>query len=276
MDIPWVQLVWHSHYSDKILHAENLCGSFWWRDVMKQIDNFRGVSAVKHGRGDTFLFWLDNWSLCGSITPMRQRFPRLFSFVLDEHMSAAEVFAAQDFSELFFRPLSIQAFHELGELQMIMQANPLSQQKDHWTYTWGEKYSPGLFYKHIHKHIQVPRVYKWLWKSCCRMTTKMFAWLLLHNRINTRDMLQRRHWKVTNDVHYELCPSRIYEDRIHLFFECCFSKRVWNYLQIECPVSDDLQRVVSEARRRFMKPFFMEVIITACWNIWLVRNDNFF
>jgi hypothetical protein len=38
--VPWVKLVWHA----------NLCGSFWWRDVMKQVDNFRGVAQVKIGR----------------------------------------------------------------------------------------------------------------------------------------------------------------------------------------------------------------------------------
>jgi hypothetical protein len=60
LDIPWVNLVWHAHYSDKIPHVQNLCGSYWWRDVMKQEDNFRGVASVKHGRGDTFLFWSNN------------------------------------------------------------------------------------------------------------------------------------------------------------------------------------------------------------------------
>jgi hypothetical protein len=59
-DLPWVNLIWYAHYEDKIPHAENLCGSFWWRDVLKLVDNFRGVSLVKPGRGNTFLLWLDS------------------------------------------------------------------------------------------------------------------------------------------------------------------------------------------------------------------------
>jgi hypothetical protein len=43
-EVPWVKLVWHAYYQDKIPHDEKLCGSFWWRDVMKQVDNFRGVA----------------------------------------------------------------------------------------------------------------------------------------------------------------------------------------------------------------------------------------
>jgi hypothetical protein len=42
------------------------CGSFWWRDVLKQVDNFRWVASVSHGRGDTSLFWTDNSMINGS------------------------------------------------------------------------------------------------------------------------------------------------------------------------------------------------------------------
>jgi hypothetical protein len=55
-DVPWMELVWHAHYDGKIPHAEKLCASFWWRDVLKLVDNFRGVSAMTMGIGDTFLF----------------------------------------------------------------------------------------------------------------------------------------------------------------------------------------------------------------------------
>jgi hypothetical protein len=60
-----------------------------------------------------------------------------------------------DMAELFYRPLSNHTFQELGELQMIMQNHPLSDQVSRWTYAWGEKYTLTQFYSHIHKHIQV-------------------------------------------------------------------------------------------------------------------------
>jgi hypothetical protein len=159
---------------------------------------------------------------------------------------------------------------------LILEENPLSDQCDSWSYVWGDKYSSANFYDHIHKHIQVPGVFKWLWKSCFTLKTKVFAWLVLGDRINTRDMLQRRHWKVTDDMHCELCHGKIYEDRVHLFFECTFSRRIWNYLQVDWSSSNDMQVLVARARRRFNKPFFMEVLITTCWNIWLIRNGKIF
>jgi hypothetical protein len=60
-----------------------------------------------------------------------------------------------------------------------------------------------------------------------------------------------------------LCHSRTYEDRIHLFFECKFNARVWNYLQIEWSTTEvDMRRILSLAKQNFGYPFFMEA--TAC------------
>uniref|UniRef100_A0ACD5TXX0 Uncharacterized protein n=1 Tax=Avena sativa TaxID=4498 RepID=A0ACD5TXX0_AVESA len=88
---------------------------------------------------------------------------------------------------------------------------------------------------------------------------------------------RRRQWKVTNDKHCVLYPLRAYEDRVHLFFECNFSTRIWNYLQIDWTGGNgDLQDIVAATRRSFPHPFFMEVMITASWNIWIIRNAFIF
>jgi hypothetical protein len=243
---------------------------------MKQVDNFRGVAAVIHGAGDTMLFWSDNWKVNGSSLPMSQRYPRLFSYALYPNISLVKMFNEEDLDLMFYWPLSTQAHQELIEVKHIMQSNPLTKAKDQWVYVWGDHYASACFYKHIHAHIQVPSVYSWLWKSCCIMKHKVFAWLLISDRLNTRDLLKRRHWQVTEEEHCVLCPGRVYEDRIHLFFECNFSVRIWNYLQIEWVGNDDMQHVLAGARKSFSKPFFMEVIILACWNIWLLRNGKIF
>jgi hypothetical protein len=221
-----VKLIWHSHYQGKVPHAQILCGYFWWNDVIKQVDNFRGVVVFSHGRGDTALFWSDNWEVNGSKLPMAKRYHMSFSFVLNDQMSMAEVYKTDDLSILFYLPLFTQAFQEFTMLQEIFHYNILLENNDTWKYCWGEEYAASSFYKKIHDHIQTPAVYKWLWKSCCIMKTKGFAWLMLSDRLNTRDMLQRRHWRVTNDTHCVLFPIRSYEDRIHLFFQCNFSVRI--------------------------------------------------
>jgi hypothetical protein len=108
------------------------------------------------------------------------------------------------------------------------------------------------------------------------MRTKSFAWLLLNDRVNTRDMLLHKNWNVTKDTHCVLCPTRAYEDILHLFFNYNFSQRVWSYLQTDWSQAQDIQAVAFAARNDFAKPFFMEVVIIALWNIWKERNGQIF
>ena len=271
-----MQLVWTSYYVRKIPHADNLAGSFWWRDVMKLVDNFRAVSSVTLGKGDTFLFWLDNWKTDLIKRPLKDRFPRLFSFVLDDNISAAEVFATHDKVDLFHLPLSQQAHGEFLDMLGLLEEFPTSESNDIWTYSWGKAYTSAQFYSRIHRNIYCPKVFHWLWKSACTMSMKMFAWLLIRDRLNTKDLIKRRHWRVTEDYTCASCPTNSYEDREHLFFTCNFSQRVWNYLQVVWTRNADIQVSIAYARKKFSKPFFMEVVIVACRHIWLQRNGKIF
>jgi hypothetical protein len=213
-----VNLIWEKHYTGKVPHAENLCGSFRWRDVLRQVDNFRRVARVKMGSGDTFLFSTDSWLIDGVSMSLKNSCPRLFSFALKEDVMAAKVYAMDNIADLSYTPLSQLALSELQDLMVIMQQNPVTYCKDEWTYCWGGKYAPVRFYAHIHEHIKVPKVYKWIWQPSCMMKTKVFSWLLLVDRLNTRDLLQRRHWHVTDNYHCELYPLHVHEDMIHLSF----------------------------------------------------------
>jgi len=42
-DIPWVHLVWEKHYKNGRLPNHIKRGSFWWRDILKLLDKFKGM-----------------------------------------------------------------------------------------------------------------------------------------------------------------------------------------------------------------------------------------
>src|SRR4051812_37602108 len=96
------------------------------------------------------------------------------------------------------------------------------------------------------------------------------------DRINTKDMLQRRHWRIEDGPKCVLCVSHTLEDGNHLFFQCNFSCRIWNYLQIDWSSGNDMVQITNQARGYFNKPFFTEVFFLAWWNIWTVRNVKVF
>ena len=269
--------MWNSYYVDKVPHADNLRGSFWWKDIMKLFDNFRAISFVGQGTGDSFMFWNDNWQIDNSITTMKAKFLGLCSFAINDELSAAAVFdMVDDLPSLFHPPSSCQAVRELEALKAWMLQNPLSLDHDVWSFCWGKNYTAKQFYLQAFKHLTVPKSFSWIWESRCTMNYKVFAWLLLRDRLNMKDMLKRRHWNVAQDDFCVLCPLRAYEDRQHLFFTCNFSQRVWNYLQIQWIVNDNIQVVLAHARRSFGHVFAMEVIMVACRHIWLQRNSKVF
>jgi hypothetical protein len=52
-DVPWVQLIWNTHYFNGLVpHASPEKGSFWFRDLMKFNDHFRGIAMTTIGAGD--------------------------------------------------------------------------------------------------------------------------------------------------------------------------------------------------------------------------------
>jgi hypothetical protein len=229
-DIPWVHLVWR-YYTQGVPQTAKLCGSFWWRDVMKLVPKYMEFCSVSVKAGDTALFWSDRWH--GQVFSLA--FPRLFSFVLETNLSVQEVVTRSDLSTLFALPLSVEAFSELQNLEAIVSQVLLEpNEKDEWRTIWKDgAYSSQKYYQHCFKDIRASRVHDCIWKCKVLHRIKVFAWLLLSDRLNTRDMIRRRHWNVTDVFHCVLCPSHLTEDWTHLFFKCTFSIRIWNYLQIQ-------------------------------------------
>ena len=108
------------------------------------------------------------------------------------------------------------------------------------------------------------------------MKIKVFAWMLIMDRLNTKDMVERRHWHMDDGVFCLLCSFRTRETKNHLFFECNFSVRIWNYLQITWSPGNDMSDIVLQAKQDFAKPFFTKVVFIARWNIWIIRNAKVF
>ena len=90
LDIPWVHLILESYYSDASLPTPSKRkGSFWWKDILKLIDSFKGLAMIHVSDGATCLFLDDLWN---SRVP-RLSYPELFSFAKDPHISLKEVLA---------------------------------------------------------------------------------------------------------------------------------------------------------------------------------------
>jgi hypothetical protein len=273
VDLPWVKLIRNSYYYKEVPHAVSTCGSFWWRNIMKYFDIYRQVTHCKLGNGETILFWSDNWN----DWIIQESFPRLFSFAKDKLISVNEALQITDPAQAFHLPISSEAAGELRSLQDMLSGVVTSNNNDQWLISNNKSgaFIPSQVYRMSFQHIPSHFPSQWIWKSKCTSKHKFFAWLILHDRINTKDMLRRRHWQVTTDHTCVLCPTDALEDWSHLFFECTFSVRIWIYLQIDWAQGSGPE-MLKNTKRRFKGPCFVEIIILACWNIWKQRNNKIF
>jgi hypothetical protein len=187
-DIPWVNLIWNIYYGEgEVPHATKDKGSFWWKDLVKLCDIYRGIAKCTVGDGTTVLFWSDIWN----DHLLQDKFPRFFSFAKNKLISVAKFLGTTQMEELFHLPLSNEAWQEYQALQDIIQGIQITEgEKDCWKYIWGKsEYSSSKFYNLHFNSIEPPRPFIWIWDSKCSNKIRVFGWLLLMDRLNVRNIL---------------------------------------------------------------------------------------
>jgi hypothetical protein len=202
---------------------------------------------------------------------LNQSFPPLYSFAKQENATVKSILSIADFYENLHLPLSEEAYEEFRELSVYLQSMEISEEKDKWSYIWGSaEYSSRKAYKHLSGSSQVQPSFGWIWRSC-QMKHKVFYWLLLQNRLNTRSMLRRRHMIMDSYV-CEPCLRQVDESNRHLFFRCSFAKNCWSQIGVTVPTWLRPDRATKHIKRSLDVPFSMEIIMLMTWCIWRERN----
>jgi hypothetical protein len=183
-------LIWNTYYREHIPHSIAPCGSFWWKEVFKLTPIFRGIGTAKIGDSTSVLFWKDLW--LPHIN--NEEFPRAYSYAIREDSSVKEILTASRLSDNFLLPLSPEAMNELRMLQaQTLDVILTENTHDTWKYAWvSDCYSPRMYYKFCFREMTPHCAFKWIWKSKCTPKLNFFAWLVLSDRLNTRNILKRR------------------------------------------------------------------------------------
>jgi hypothetical protein len=127
-NIPWVRLIWDRHYSVGKLPriSNNVKSSFWWKDILKILVDFKSLTMVNVSDGASSLFWLDLWD--GHI--LQQAFPELASYSKNVNISVKDMKSVGTPVSHFHLPLSTEAYDQFVQLTAIIQNLQLSQQPD--------------------------------------------------------------------------------------------------------------------------------------------------
>jgi hypothetical protein len=123
---------------------------------------------------------------------------------------------------------------------------------DSWQYIWGNtKYTSAKFYHLSYKYMQPPRPFIWIWDSKCSNKIKVFTWLLMINRLNVRNILRRRKYRLEgNDYSCPLCARNREDTTFHLFFTCPFSFECWRHLGFNWNFNLDFHSMMLEAKQQ--------------------------
>ena len=103
----------------------------------------------------------------------------------------------------------------------------------------------------------------------------MFFWLLLHDRVNTRNLLQRKSM-LLKDYNCVLCSDNTEETQVHLFWNCPFALKCWDHLVPEKQRGISAYDEITLTLTHLPGDISLDIIIIGCWGILLVRNDGIF
>lgn len=207
---------------------------------------------------------------------MSNKFPKLFSFAKKKQIVLEEGKAPVPIHSLFHLPLSQQAHAQMLQLEGLLEQVQLNGFPDKWSYIWNsDSFSVKRAYKQLRGHLILHLVYSWLWKSSCQNKHKVFFWLLIKDRLSTRELLRRKNMAL-QDHNCILCNGSTEETLFHIFLECPFAGQCWAWIGIQIDHSLDPFQNLQNFKDQFQVPFFMEIIIVMCWIIWKARNDMIF
>ena len=155
----------------------------------------------------TVLFWSDLWN----DNVMQSKFSRLFSFAKNKKISVLQFLSNNNLQSQFHLPLSEQAYQEYQRMQdYIKKYTGSTRYKRLLALYLGKQHTSSKFYKISYRNVQPPAPFLWIWDSKSSNKLKVFSWLMIMDRLNTRNLLKRKKHKLEgNNYNCILCNQNI-------------------------------------------------------------------
>jgi hypothetical protein len=184
---------------------------------------FRGSTIVTVGNGQRASFWDSSW-LEGKAP--RDIAPNLYKLAWRKKNSVADDLQNQNWTRGLWRMNTADQIVEFVILWDKLQHIQLTDTSDTIAWRWTAN---GLYSSKSAYQIQFQGSYcsfnaEASWTASAEGKHKLFAWLLVQDRILTADRLLARNWNC--DPVYILC-DQVEETAQHLCLHCVFAREVW-------------------------------------------------
>lgn len=232
-------------------------GSFFWTQLLSIKHLFDWSTHWLIGDGSSISYWYDRWGM--------------------------EVLI-QTGSRCLHHSRSLQKAVQLG----IVPPDDLQQgnsDKLLWNWESSAEYSAKSVYKLLTGGGRIDWEFKSIWHFPIPPSTRIFLYLLLNDKLLTREVLMRRSFTV-QDTSCPLCDQCGLETAQHLFFECRFACLLWNKIallvgQTVMVRADSIQETWRNSYEGFkgsrrMRIKWEALVSAACWMLWRQRNCKVF
>jgi hypothetical protein len=221
----WKQIVdkKYSASSPNNFCSDSTVSSHFWKGVMwaAQAVKFGYRWTVGDGKKNRFLGGLLAWHL-SLVDPIWE----IYSVCHENCQTISEVWDGCRLKLTFRRNFSLKMMEQWYALESIAQGIILTSDTNSlsWTYSNSGVYSTSSLYAIINfrgvQPIHVPAI----WKLILPPRVQFFTWMVINNRIMTRDNLKKRNLNKPETCVFCSCNESVQ----HLFFDCIVAKLVWN------------------------------------------------
>lgn len=246
-----------------------------WRKMLKLRELAKSFYKKELGNGRLTSFWFDNWSKKGVLFDLLGD-----RGVIDMGVNRNATVEEAVLSLRRRRRHRVRVLNEI-EAEITSIANSLNQEKNDinlWKRESG--YKDSFSTQETWEMLRVKKpAYEWVkgtWFAHGTPKFSFIAWLSVRNRLSTMDRVAI--WCLGVDSTCVLCKAS-QETRAHLFFECSYTSRLWEYIakgimgnsytNIWSEVIHLLRDSTWEKKRLFCFHYAFQAVI---YGIWGVRN----
>jgi hypothetical protein len=273
--------------------------SLWWRDIcsigINLDNNWLSQQVIKKlGNGDQTSFWKDIWV---GLSPLCVKFPRLFSISMQKDASVASLWNSNEhtgWNLVWRRRLFVWETILVDELNVLLGSVVLSTKEDGrgWRPEQGGDFKVKYTYDLVTNLITERNLihqdhelgFKVMWKCMAPSKVSGFVWMVLHDRVPTRENLFRRQIIEANGDRRCVFYGDSTETAPHLFIYCTFILQVrervltWLGLSFMLPhnILSLLSYVATTSGSKRVRQSLVTIWCAVMWTVWRHRNQIIF
>lgn len=222
------------------------------------------------GNGRSIAYWFDTWDEL-PLRAFRDGLPR----PLRQQMSLQQALSS---------PSQIPHTKALSEITLTRDEDKLI-----WRWSTQGTYSANSVYRAMVEGGKTRWSFNEIWKGWAPPKVQLHLYLLLQDRILTREVLVRRGFQCESQC--ATCNSGLMESAIHLVYHCSYAQKVWSRIEDKwgsCLVDRDMR--VPDSVQALWSASWLKVkrsgamskkewavrMMGVLWHLWRQRNDKIF